>query len=380
MGGGGIPKQYRHLYGKPILWHTLNRFEGNDSIRGIILVIHPEDRGLCDQTLADGSFSKLQSVVDGGAERRDSVCAGLSASDEMDDILLVHDAVRPFVSDRLITALVQGAVHHGAVVPAIPVTDTIKEVKNGTVIVGTPDRRRLYCSQTPQAFRRQLLIDGVEAVRDGEGEVTDEASMVERAGHEVRILEGERGNIKVTTQEDIDRLEWLMSQQSAVATVGGSRVGIGYDVHALAAGRKLILGGVEIDHVCGLDGHSDADVLTHAIIDALLGAAGLGDIGRLFPDSDPQYKGISSLQLLRDVVARVRQVGATVVNIDAVVMAQAPKLAPHVAEMEQSLATTLEISAARISVKATTTERLGYVGRGEGIAAEAICLIDSTQR
>ena len=204
--------------------------------------------------------------------------------------------------------------------------------------------------------------------------------MVEQAGHEVRILEGERGNIKVTTQEDLDRLEWLMSQQPGAASDRGNRVGIGFDVHTLAAGRKLILGGVEIDHVCGLDGHSDADVLTHAIIDALLGATGLGDIGRLFPDSDPQYKDISSLQLLRDVAARVRQVGATVVNIDAVVMAQAPKLAPHMTAIEQSLAATLEISAARISVKATTTERLGYVGRGEGMTAEAICLIDSSQQ
>ena len=373
----GIPKQYMPLLGKPILWHSLNRFEENDSIRGIILVIRPEDRLLCDHVLAASSLSKLRSVVDGGAERSDSVRAGLSASSDSDDILLVHDAARPFVSDALITALVDAGALHGAVIPAIPATDTIKEVGDDGRILGTPDRRRLWCAQTPQAFRRDLLVEAIEALGDGEEEVTDEASMLERAGHTVRILDGEPGNIKVTTEGDLERLEWLMGQERGGAPVTRERrVGIGYDVHALAAGRKLILGGVEIDFDRGLAGHSDADVLTHAIIDALLGAAGLGDIGRLFPDSDPQYKDVSSLLLLANVRARLVEIAAAIVNIDAVVMAESPKMAPHICEIESSLAATLDIDSANISVKATTTERLGFVGRGEGIAAQAICLVD----
>ncbi len=372
--GGSVPKQYRPLMGKPLLCHTLERFERCQSVAGIILVVNPDDRGYCEGVISAASFRKLRHLVDGGADRCLSVQAGLLATDEADEIILVHDGARPVVSDDLITRVITAAARHGAAIPAVAVTETIKVVDAGKV-VETPDRSRLWNAQTPQGFRRTVLWDAFSHLEDG-GPVTDEASLVERLGRPVHVIEGELGNLKVTTTEDFDRVEVAMKLETgAKYTEPGVRVGTGYDVHLLGQGRRLVLGGVEIEHPLGLEGHSDADVLTHAIIDALLGATGLGDIGRLYPDSDPRYRDISSLELLADVAERLGSVGAAVVNIDAVVVAQAPKLAPFAGEMSERLAATLGIRPEAISVKATTTERLGFTGRGEGIAAHAVALV-----
>ena len=381
MGGGGIPKQYRKLLGVPMLCHTLSRFEAHPAIRAIILVIRPQDEDLCNTLVSPSSYGKVRAVVPGGGTRLDSVCAGLAVSDQEDDLLLVHDAVRPCTSDDLITAVIDAAARHGAVIPAVAATDTIKEVDDSLTVVATLDRQRLRCAQTPQGFGRQLLLDAVAAIEEDEtGRITDEAAAVERAGKLVHVIEGEKDNVKVTTEDDVQRVEWTMRKDDGEGGGARARVGIGYDVHKLVEGRQLVLGGVEIDHARGLEGHSDADVLVHAVIDALLGASGQGDIGRLFPDSDPRYKDISSLRLLADVRDRLALEGWRIANVDAVVMAQVPKLAPHVTAIQRSLAAELRIDEQRVSVKATTTEQLGFVGREEGMAAQAICLVSRSNK
>ncbi len=357
--GEGLAKQYRPLGDRPVLWHTLARLQACPRIGRIIVAIHADDDERFRQVAADPFFDKLQAPVGGGATRSDSVRAGLRALTD-EELVLVHDAVRPWVSMDLIERVVEAAAEHGAAVPALPVTETIKVVE-GDRVIESLDRSRLYRAQTPQGFRRALLESAFQSSGPAPPP-TDEASMLERAGIPVRMVRGEPDNVKITHPADL-------------RTSAEVRAGLGYDVHAFAAGRPLILGGVRIPADRGLAGHSDADVLAHAVIDALLGAAGLGDIGRLFPDDDPEYEGISSLVLLERVGDRLRGVRAEVIHVDAVVMAQAPKLAPHAGAMAEALAGALGIGADRISVKATTTERLGFIGRQEGIAAQAVATV-----
>ncbi|MFH1571471.1 MAG: 2-C-methyl-D-erythritol 4-phosphate cytidylyltransferase [Gemmatimonadota bacterium] len=369
--GGPVPKQYQLVAGHPVLWHTLDRFEASGAIHAVVLVVRPEDRSRCErEVLAGARFAKVRAVVDGGAERRDSVRAGLAASRPEDEVVVVHDAVRPLVSGDLISRVVAAAAQHGAAIPAMPATETVKEVRDGAV-VSSPDRERLWFAQTPQGFRREVLMEALRRVPPSEP-VTDESMLVERAGNcVVRVLQGERDNVKITTAADVE----LAARRLAGGGHPAMRVGLGYDVHPLVAGRKLVLGGVEVPWDRGLGGHSDADVLTHAIVDALLGAAAMGDIGRLFPDTSEAYRGICSLLLLEDVVGRLAGLGARTANVDAVVMAQAPRLAPHVPAMVAGLARALRVDPGAVSVKATTTERLGFIGRQEGIAAQAVAMI-----
>ncbi|MBT4608926.1 MAG: 2-C-methyl-D-erythritol 2,4-cyclodiphosphate synthase, partial [Gemmatimonadetes bacterium] len=301
----------------------------------------------------------------------DSVQQALRALEAADDVVLVHDAVRPWVTTDLLTSVVDAALRHGAAIAAVPATDTVKQVEDG-IVTGTPDRRQLWHAQTPQGFRRSLLEEAF-AQRDPSQPATDESSLVEACGHRVHIVHGDPTNVKVTTPQD------LSPQGASSRTL---RVGQGYDVHAFADDRPLILGGIQIEAQRGLAGHSDADVLTHAIIDALLGATSMGDVGQLFPDTDQAYAGISSLLLLADVSSRLQAIGAQIVNVDSVVMAQAPRLSPYADRISARLAETLGIEASAVSVKATTTERLGFVGREEGMAAQAIALVavNSTSR
>ncbi len=362
FGDNTTPKQYQLWQGRPVLWHTLRRFDDSPEVQSVVVAIHPEDREIF-ATLAAG-FRKLQPPVMGGAERSDSVRAALASLPPAtaDELVLVHDAVRPWVSMELVHEVIAAAVLHRAVIPALPVTETVKVVAHG-VVVDSPTRSRLFNAQTPQGFHRDIIEQAVAAASSG-APATDEASLVERIGIDVHIIPGEIDNVKITTAGD------LQSQN-----MSDLRVGMGYDVHAFAAGRPLILGGVPIAHDRGLAGHSDADVLVHAVIDALLGAARLGDIGRLFPDDDPAYEGIDSLLLLERVGHRLRDGNMGVVNVDAVIMAQVPKLAPHVDAMCAAMAAALSVPAERVSVKATTTERLGFVGREEGMAAQATALL-----
>lgn len=371
--GGIVPKQYLPLRGRPVLWHTLDCFEQSPLVHGMVVAARPQDMAQCQQVAA--SFRKIRALVEGGRERWESVRAGLEATYPSDELILVHDAVRPFVSQALIRRVIEAAAGHLAAIPALPVRETVKVVGDG-LVVETPARARLWAAQTPQGFARELLLAACAGAAAGMP-ATDEAVLVERLGHPVRVVEGEPGNLKLTTPEDLEWAEWRVRQrEGGTVQTRGLRVGQGYDVHRLEAGRQLVLGGVAIPFERGLAGHSDADVLTHAIMDALLGAAGAGDIGRLFPDTDPAYRGISSLVLLEQVQARLQERGAVVLNIDAVLMAQRPRIAPQVPEMIGRLAAALRLAPERISLKATTTERLGFVGREEGIAAQAVALIE----
>ena len=374
--GGERPKQYLLLGGRPLLWHVLNCFEESSLVGGIVLVLRPEDMDYCRcQVLEPGGFRKIRAVVPGGRERCDSVGAGLQATGPEDEIVVVHDAVRPFVSQALLQRVIEAAVAHRAAIAGLPVRETIKQVEGGR-IVQTPDREGLWSAQTPQAFHRDLLLEAHACMPPGVG-ATDDAVLVERLGCGVRMVEGDAANLKITTPEDLAWAEWSMSQrESGDMKRRQMRVGQGFDVHALAAGRELVLGGVHIPFACGLAGHSDADVLTHAIIDALLGAVAGGDIGRLFPDTDTRYKDISSLLLLEKVRQLLVEKGAEILNLDAVIMAQRPRLAPHLQAMSEKLAAALQLVPNGISLKATTTEGLGFVGRQEGIAAQAVALVE----
>ncbi|MFC1526426.1 2-C-methyl-D-erythritol 4-phosphate cytidylyltransferase, partial [Candidatus Latescibacterota bacterium] len=264
--GGDVPKQYLDLAGKPVLWHTLHRFDRSPLVRSTVLVVHPQDRHLCDErVLSDSSLKKLRAVVDGGEDRADSVRAGLESTDADDRIVLVHDAVRPLVTEALIERVVAAAQEHGAAVPVTAATETVKVVE-GDVVVDSPDRTRIRLAQTPQGFRRSVLLEALERAPGGLA-ATDEAMAVERAGNcPVHIVEGDADNVKITLSSDLERAAWHLTRGQEEGP-RLPRIGTGYDVHPLAAGRKLILGGVEIPAERGLAGHSDADVLTHAIID-----------------------------------------------------------------------------------------------------------------
>jgi 2-C-methyl-D-erythritol 4-phosphate cytidylyltransferase/2-C-methyl-D-erythritol 2,4-cyclodiphosphate synthase len=372
--GTEVPKQYLELAGRPVLWHTLRCFADSPLVDEIVLVLRPEDMDYCRRhILQDSGMEKVCQLVPGGVERADSVLAGLQATAETDDIILVHDAVRPFASEAMLLRLVEAVKESGAAIAAMPVVETVKKIANNH-IVETPERAALWNAQTPQGFDRSVLVEAY-ARRPADLTITDEAMLVESIGHSVRVVQGEHTNIKITTPQDLAWAEWFMQQEDAMPSQQ-MRVGQGYDVHALTRDRDLVLGGIHIPFEFGLAGHSDADVLTHAIIDALLGASGGGDIGRLFPDSDPQYKGISSMVLLEKVCALLEEKKVRIINIDAVVMAQQPKLAPHIVAMEERIAQVLRVPADVVSLKATTTEHLGFVGRQEGMAAQAVALVE----
>ena len=379
---GIVPKQFRPILGRPVLWHTLRCFEETPSVGGIIVAVNPADRARYEAFAGD--FGKLRPAVEGGRERGDSVRFALGGTTEEDEIVLVHDAVRPLVTRELIDRVIEETERSGAAIPALPATETVKEVRGG-VIVGTPDRRSLWNAQTPQGFSRNALLQAFDRAAAGTHPATDEATLLERMGVKVRIVAGDSLNIKLTTPEDFEKVEWNMDMSGReknadspepTRVVAATRVGQGYDVHRLVPGKPLILGGVTIPHPAGLDGHSDADVLSHAIIDALLGAAALGDIGRHFPDHDEAYRGISSLLLLAQVRGLLDGQGIRVVNVDAVVMAQEPKLAPHMDTIRGRLAEALRIPVESVSVKATTTEGLGFTGRSEGMAAQAVAQVE----
>ena len=353
------------MAGKPVLAHTLSVFEACDAVDEVILVVGECDIEAAGEVTGRFGFSKVQAIVPGGAHRQDSVSRGLERVSR--GIVAIHDAARPLVTCEIIERSIDEADRAGACITAVPVIDTIKSAQEGTV-TGTVDRSNLYAVQTPQTFRTSLIRSAYERARADGIYATDDAALVERVGGKVTIVPGSYDNIKMTTPEDLDLIAMKLG-------AGQTRTGFGYDVHQLVEGRRLFLGGVEIDFEKGLLGHSDADVALHAIADACLGAAALGDIGRHFPDSDPQYKGISSLKLLARVGELLSSEGWRVAGIDATVVCQRPKIAPHVFLMTERIAEALHIETARVSVKGTTTEGLGFAGRGEGIACYAVATL-----
>jgi 2-C-methyl-D-erythritol 4-phosphate cytidylyltransferase/2-C-methyl-D-erythritol 2,4-cyclodiphosphate synthase len=362
-------KVFAPLAGRTVLHWSLQALQACPDVDGILLVASAEDLDRVREIA--GGFPKTRGVCEGGAERCDSVWNALQAVPPGTEIAAIHDGARPLVSPTLVSAMIAAARESGAALPATPVSDTLKRSEDGASTRETVDRRGLYAVQTPQAFRLDLLLESYRSAREAGYAGTDDASYVERLGHPVTLVPGERNNLKITVQEDLRMAEALLGEQRTV------RTGFGYDVHRLGQGHRLVLGGVSLQHPdgLGLEGHSDADVLIHAIADALLGAAALGDIGQHFPNTDPQYRGISSLVLLRTVAEELTRHGCEIVNVDSMLIAERPKVGPHVAEMRARLAEALGIAPDRVSVKATTNERLGFEGREEGIAAHAVATV-----
>ena len=349
------------LLGEPALCRALRTLRRHAD--GIILVIRPQDEDEIRTALNDAQLT-VDGVAYGGADRQESVRNGLSLLPEDCDIVLVHDGARPLVDDQTIENVLSSVRKYGSGVAATPVTDTIKRVGADDIVADTPPRGQLRAVQTPQGFSRALLCRAHAEIAQ---RCTDDAALVEQLGVPVHLCPGSPRNLKLTTPEDIALAEFYLS--------GMPRIGHGYDAHRLVEGRRFILGGVDIPHEKGLLGHSDADVLLHAIADALLGAAALGDIGRHFSDKDPQYEGISSLVLLQKTAEILRNHGFAPMNIDATVIAQRPKLAPHIDQMRENIAAALSLSVEAVSVKATTTEHMGFEGEELGVSAHAVAMI-----
>jgi 2-C-methyl-D-erythritol 4-phosphate cytidylyltransferase/2-C-methyl-D-erythritol 2,4-cyclodiphosphate synthase len=368
--GGAVPKQYRELAGRPLLAWTLGAFERAAAIDAVVLTVAADQLERARAVVEEHELTKVLKIVAGGAERSESVCRGLDALEGRDDDLVaIHDGARPLVAPALIERVVAAAARDGAAIPAVPIPDTVKRAE-GRTVRATVDRSQLYLAQTPQVFRLELIRRAYAST--GPGAPTDDAQVVEELGEPVRLVEGDPENLKVTVAEDLERAATLLGGRVPAPRVA---VGTGLDVHRLVPGRPLILGGVTVPFPLGLQGHSDADVLAHAVGDALLGAAALGDLGRHFPPGDPDLRGISSMILLERIGEMVREAGLTVGNVDATVVCQAPRLAPHIDAMVANMAAALHVPRGRVSVKATTTEGLGFTGEGDGIAAQAVVLL-----
>jgi 2-C-methyl-D-erythritol 4-phosphate cytidylyltransferase/2-C-methyl-D-erythritol 2,4-cyclodiphosphate synthase len=402
--GGTLAKQLLTIGGRAVLERSVSALASHPSIDELIVALSADIASDPPGYLRDVAWAgKPVRLVAGGPTRQDSVANAFRAISDRTEMIVVHDAARPFVSGDLITRTIAAAAESGAAVAAVQARDTVKLVRGpapaepgaaplnagasiGVLIVGsTVPRELVFLAQTPQAFRRNVLRDAL-ALGGTAATATDEASLAERAGHPVRLVEGDVSNIKITTPEDLamaeaivrsterDRSDEAVARQKPART---GRAGIGYDLHRLVQGRPLILGGVTIPFDRGLAGYSDADALCHAITDAVLGAAGAGDIGRRFPDTDPQWKDASSLGLLRLAAGLVRDVGLEVGNVDASVIAERPRLAPYIDAMRANIAEALGMSIDRVSVKGKTNEGVGELGRGEAIAVHAIALVRS---
>ncbi len=366
-----VAKQYLLLGSLPVLVHTIRVFQIMELVSAIVLVVPKEDVASVQKNIVEKyGLTKVMTVVAGGRERQDSVCNGLQAVPETCDVVIVHDGVRPFVTRDMITRVVAAAAQCGAASIGVPAKDTIKETTDENIVTATLRRQNLWQTQTPQAFGYELLCRAYAEAQRDHFYGTDDASLVERMGVNVQMVAGSHENIKITTPEDLLIAEALMENKKKEILV--SRSGLGYDSHRFSPDRKLILGGVEIPCDRGLQGHSDADALLHAVCDALLGMAGAGDIGRHFPDTDEAYKNISSLVLLERVCQIITAKGLSVNNIDVTVMMEKPKLAPYADAMAANIARTLNIPEAAINIKAKTNEGMGFVGRGEGVAVLVI--------
>ena len=362
--GGPLPKQYRMLAGEPVVRHALRAFATHPQVTQVIGVIHPDDQEMFD---AAAKGLKIAGSTAGGAERQDSVRNGLEyatqlAGGQAPDLVLIHDAARPFVSHRLISEVISALNDASGVIPALPVVDTLKRGADG-LVVDTADRTGLYRVQTPQGFRF-AEISAAHAAAKGQ-KLTDDAAVAEAAGLTVALSLGDEDNFKITTEADLTRAEEMMTMEE-------TRTGMGFDVHRFEPGDSVRICGIDIPFNQKLKGHSDADVGLHALTDAILGAIGAGDIGQHFPPTDPQWRGAESHIFLAHAGDIVRELGGVIINADVTIICEAPKVGPHREAMAVRIAEILGLEVGRINVKATTTEKLGFTGRGEGIAAQAV--------
>lgn len=373
-----LPKQFLKLSEIPILIHTIAAFLKVKEISSLSVAIAQKHKQLVLSLLTAHFTPEEQNkiiITGGGASRQLSVQAGLSAMPEEVQIILVHDGARPLVSQALIRRCIAGAVLYGAVIAALEVHDTLKMATN-KVITTTINRTGLFRAQTPQAARRHLLENAFKKAEEDGFIGTDEASLFEHAGIPVLIVAGEKQNLKITRSDDLALAEVILTGRAEVGKKKTMRIGHGFDAHRLVKDRKLILGGEEIEFNLGLAGHSDADVLSHALMDAILGAIGEGDIGRHFPDSDKKYRGAESLLLLGKVIDLAEQKDFHLNNADITIICQKPRLAPYLQQMTANLAEICKTSPKQINIKATTTEHMGYTGRGEGISCHAVILME----
>jgi 2-C-methyl-D-erythritol 2,4-cyclodiphosphate synthase/2-C-methyl-D-erythritol 4-phosphate cytidylyltransferase len=374
----GLPKQFLELAGQPILVRTLAQVIDVEEVVQVVIPL-PAGHLLQAKSLLECRPWRVPvECVRGGPNRQESVRRALVHARSDADLILVHDAVRPLCDTGLMNRVLDAARTKGAAVPVIPATETIQRVSQRGRILSTPPREELHAVQTPQCFQASILRPSLERARKAGFQGTDESSIVRWAGHPVIAVRGAANNIKITHPIDLKLAELILAESSEFTEKGSAmiRVGQGIDYHRLVERRRLILGGVLIPFEKGLEGHSDADVLTHAICDALLGAAAMGDIGQHFPDTDPAHRGRPSLEFLGEVRAKLRQAGWIVRNIDAVLIVQRPRLAPFVPEMRRKIAESLGVQEEDVSVKATTTEGMNAEGRGEGISAQAVALIE----
>jgi 2-C-methyl-D-erythritol 4-phosphate cytidylyltransferase/2-C-methyl-D-erythritol 2,4-cyclodiphosphate synthase len=369
--GAADPKQYRPLGGVPVLARTLTAFLDLPFITAVLPVIHPDHGDLyAGLNLAD---DRLLPPVVGGDARQASVLAGLKAlAPRRPDLVLIQDAARPFCGPGLVEAVIAQLDQYDGALPTLPVTDTIKRSLDGREVATTEARDQLFAAQTPQGFRFDQIFSAHMRASTIRRQFTDDAEIAEWAGLRVAMVMGDRNNIKITHPEDFARAERILSGDDRMET----RIGTGFDVHQLEPGDAVWLGGVKIPHTARLKGHSDADVALHALTDAILGAIGEGDIGVHFPPSDMQWQGAASPIFLKHAGELVAKAGGRIVNLDVTIVAEAPKIAPHVPAMQQVIAETLSIATTRIAIKATTSERVGFVGREEGMVAMATASVE----
>ena len=361
--GGGVPKQFRKLAGKALIAHAYDSLARHPAIDGMAVVVAEGQ----EQSLHDALAGRpIVAMAPGGATRRLSVKSGLEAGRAADRVL-IHDAARPFVPTQVAERLLAALANHAGAVPVLPIADTL--ARSGEQLGEVIDRAALLRVQTPQAFRYDIIADA-HAGWSSDAEPTDDAQMVRSMGHAVATVPGDPRLEKVTQTEDFAAVEQRLGQRLF-------RTGMGYDVHRLADDEELWLGGLLIPHSRGLAGHSDADVALHALTDAILGAVAAGDIGQHFPPSDPRWRGASSDRFLQHAATLAAQAGARIEHVDLTIICEAPKIGPHRDAMRKRIADLLQLSPARVSVKATTTERLGFTGRGEGIAAQAVATVSA---
>ena len=367
--GAGGPKQYRSIAGRTVISRAMQPFCDHPMLAAVQPVVNPDDVAIFNEAVG---AMRYQSPVNGGATRQASVRAGLEALASLaPDIVLIHDAARPFASEALIARAIDAAAATGAAVPVIPVTDTIKQVSQAGHVEATPDRAQLRIAQTPQAFRFDVILEAHRrAARENREDFTDDAALAEWAGLTVATFEGDPINMKLTTPEDFAREEARLG-----AALGDVRTGLGYDVHAFGDGDHVMICGIRVPHNRGFLAHSDGDVGLHALVDAILGALADGDIGSHFPPSDPQWKGAASDRFLAYAVDRVTARGGRIAHLDVTLICERPKIGPLRETMRARVAEITGLPLSRVAVKATTSERLGFTGREEGIAAMATATV-----
>ena len=364
----GVDKLELQIGDQSVLRHSLNLVDRSSIVSGAVVVTHETKATRIRESVAESGFTTPIRVVSGGVRRQDSVRIGIEEMKRAgitSEFIAVHDAARPFMTEDMLRRGLNAARHVGAAIPVVPLKDTIKRVEHG-LVVDTPDREAMFAVQTPQVFRSEILRAAHQTV---ETDVTDDASMVEIAGGLVATFEGSHENIKITTPSDIATARAIAAGIDGIWTY---RSGIGFDGHKLVEGGPLKLGGCEIEFDMRLQGHSDGDVLLHAVASAILGAAGLGDLGGRFPSTDPRYAGADSSMFIRQAIQDAGQLGWQLEHLDATVIAQRPRLAAHVPNFEANIAATMNVETVRVNVKVTSTDEVGAIGQGDGIAAQAV--------